>query len=100
MSVGGGGGGGDLNLVVNIRMLRDYASSQYGSGAQYPVVAAVVVVVVALRLAFRSRVQELCESRGGRPGLPSLISLWFCGRKATLQQQQNRSNVRPSRHGT
>ena len=23
------------------------------------------------------RVQELCESRGGRPGLPSLISLWF-----------------------
>jgi len=31
--------------------------------------------------------QELCESRGGRPGLPSLISLDFCGRKATLQQQ-------------
>ena len=24
-----------------------------------------------------SRVQELCESRGGRPGLPSLISLRF-----------------------
>ena len=23
------------------------------------------------------RVQELCESRGGRPGLPSLISLRF-----------------------
>ena len=23
----------------------------------------------------RSRAQELCESRGGRPGLPSLISL-------------------------
>ena len=63
-------------------MLRDYVSSQYGSGAQYP-----IVVVVALRLAFRSRVQELCESGGGRPGLPSLISLWFCGRKATLQQE-------------
>ena len=80
----GGGGGGNLNLVVNIRMLRDYVSSQYGSGAQYPV----VVVVVALRLAFRSRAQELCKSRGGRPGLPSLISLRFCGRKATLQQQK------------
>ena len=23
------------------------------------------------------RARELCESRGGRPGLPSLISLWF-----------------------
>ena len=21
--------------------------------------------------------EELCESRGGRPGLPSLINLWF-----------------------
>ena len=31
------------------------------------------------------RVQELCESRDGRPGLPSLINLLFCGRKATLQ---------------
>ena len=28
----------------------------------------------------------MCGSRGGRPGLPSLISLRFCGRKATLQQ--------------
>ena len=31
------------------------------------------------------RVQELCESRGGRPGLPVLNSLYgLCGRKATL----------------
>ena len=32
------------------------------------------------------RVQELCESRGGHPGLSVLISLTlyaFCGRKAT-----------------
>ena len=28
----------------------------------------------------------LCESRGGRPGLPSLINLRFCGRKATLNK--------------
>ena len=28
-------------------------------------------------LAGRDRAQELCESRGGRPGLPSLISLRF-----------------------
>ena len=33
------------------------------------------------------RVQELCESRGGRPGLPSLISLQFLW--TTLQQQLN-----------
>ena len=33
------------------------------------------------------RVQELCESRGGRPGLPVLMCLMvsaICGRKATL----------------
>ena len=28
-------------------------------------------------LDWRVRAQELCESRGGRPGLPSLISLRF-----------------------
>ena len=32
------------------------------------------------------RAQELCESRGGRPGLPSLLTYGFCGRKATLNQ--------------
>ena len=32
-----------------------------------------------------SRVQELCESRGGRPGLPVSKSPYgLCGRKATL----------------
>ena len=31
------------------------------------------------------RVQELCESRGGRPGLPVPNSPYgLCGRKATL----------------
>ena len=32
------------------------------------------------------RVQKLCESRGGRPGLPVLITepYGFCGRKATV----------------
>ena len=31
------------------------------------------------------RAQELCESRGGRPGLPVLMSLMgFFGRNATL----------------
>ena len=33
--------------------------------------------VVELPSLCRHRVQELCESRGGRPGLPSLISLRF-----------------------
>ena len=33
----------------------------------------------------KNRVQELCESRGGRPGLPVLNSHHgFCGREATL----------------
>ena len=35
---------------------------------------------------FFTRAQELCESGGGRPGLPSLISLTVSGRKATLNQ--------------
>ena len=37
------------------------------------------------RLAESDRAQEVCESRGGRRGLPALISLRFptCGRKAT-----------------
>ena len=34
----------------------------------------------------RFRAQELCESPGGRPGFPSLITYGFCGRKATLNQ--------------
>ena len=33
------------------------------------------------------RAQELCESRDGRPGLPSLITYGFRGRKATLNQR-------------
>ena len=34
-----------------------------------------------------NRTQELCESRGGRPGLPVPNKpRGFCGRKATLNQ--------------
>ena len=37
------------------------------------------------RTALEFRVQELCESRGGRPGLPVPNSPYgLCGRKATL----------------
>ena len=38
---------------------------------------------------FDIRAQELCESRGGRPGLPSLIHSPYglCGRKATLKKK-------------
>ena len=36
-------------------------------------------------LELRSRAQELCESRGGRPGLPVSNSPYgLCGREATL----------------
>ena len=36
------------------------------------------------------RVQELCESRGGRPGLPVPNSPYgLCGRKAALYTLQN-----------
>ena len=36
------------------------------------------------------RAGELCESPGGRPGLPASNMLYdFCGRKATVNQQDN-----------
>ena len=36
-----------------------------------------------------SSAQELCESRGGRPGLPVLNSPYgLCGRKVRLEEQQ------------
>ena len=36
----------------------------------------------------RDRAQELCESRGGRPGFPVPNSPYcFCGRKATLKNR-------------
>ena len=38
------------------------------------------------------RVQELCESWGRCPGLPSLINLRFCGCKAMLQQQNTHTH--------
>ena len=35
------------------------------------------------------RAQELCESRGGRPGLPVLNSPYgLCGRKATFEEEE------------
>ena len=40
-----------------------------------------------------ARVQELCESRGGRPGLPGPSNPYgLCGRKATLNL--NRPSIR------
>ena len=36
----------------------------------------------------RVRVQELCESRGGRPGLLSLIVLGRCRRKAEEEEEE------------
>ena len=51
---------------------------------------------ITLRLKGEDRAQELCESRGGRPGLSVLgFPSWafrpnepygFCGRKATLNR--------------
>ena len=36
-----------------------------------------------------SSAQELCESRGGRPGFPVSDSPYgLCGRKATLEQEE------------
>ena len=38
------------------------------------------------------RAQELCESRGGRPGLPVPKNPYgFCGRKATLKRACDRA---------
>ena len=35
-----------------------------------------------------SSAQELCESRGGRPGFPVSDSRGLCGRKATLEEEE------------
>ena len=40
------------------------------------------------------RAQELCESRGGRPGLPVPNSPYgLCGRKATLNERTSELNI-------
>ena len=40
------------------------------------------------------RAQELCESRGGRPGLPVHNSPYgLCGRKATLNSRAKRTEA-------
>ena len=40
-----------------------------------------------------NRAQELCESRGGRPGLPSLISLRFLWTKSSTEQHGARTDL-------
>ena len=48
----------------------------------------------------RIRVQELCESRGGRPGLPSLISLRFMWTLSnTSTNHQNDSCIKMGKEG-
>ena len=40
------------------------------------------------------RAQELCESRGGRPGLPVPNTPYgLCGRKATLNERKNNNYI-------
>ena len=47
-----------------------------------------------------NRAQELCEGRGGHPGLPVPNKPdGLCGCKAPLQQQQNVCNISPKRAG-
>ena len=51
-----------------------------------------VFLLIHGRVVFR--VEELCESPGGRPGLPvSDESYGFCGRKATLNSNGNPAGV-------
>ena len=46
----------------------------------------VLTVSVHVKQHLNNRAQELCESRGGRPGLPVPNSPYgLCGRKATLK---------------
>ena len=52
------------------------------------------------RKATLNKAQELCESRGGRPGLPVPNSPYgFCGRKATLNKVQELCESRGGRPG-
>ena len=45
------------------------------------------------------RAQELCENRGGRPGLPVPNSPYgFCGRKATLKNRAQELRERGGGH--
>ena len=56
-------------------------------------IALMVLVDVKQNLKKKSgaRAQELCESRGGRPGLPVPNSPYgLCGRKATLNSHSSR----------
>ena len=47
-----------------------------------------------------NRAQELCEGRGGHSGLPDPNKPdGFCGRRATLKQQQNVCNISAKRAG-
>ena len=48
-----------------------------GGGAQKREKEVVVGSTKQTQQLSRYRAQELCESRGGRPGLPSLINLRF-----------------------
>ena len=53
------------------------------------------MVITISFLYFRVRVQELCESRGGRLGLPVPNKPYgFCGRKATLNLNEIASELR------
>ena len=48
-----------------------------------------------VKMNFRHRPQELCESRGGRPGLPVPNNPFgFCGRKATFEEAVYHSELR------
>ena len=40
------------------------------------------------------RTQEMCESRGGRPGLPIPNQDGLCGHKATLEEEKEDTNPR------
>ena len=45
------------------------------------------------------RTQELCGSRGGRPGLPSLINLRFLWTQSTTSTTSDRQELFPLRRG-
>ena len=75
--IGGGGGGGELKLKEQVVIKEENVNSLNTVFVFTPIpfLTTVETKTVFGEWSFSHRVQELCESRGGRPGLSVLTSL-------------------------
>ena len=73
---------GDLNFCLPSTLTRNVTDRKSGS---YLCLDKILTHKRLKENTYDTRAQELCENRGGRPGLPSIKAYGFCGRKVTLQ---------------